>query len=259
MRIELAGWAREDFPNDVEWAAIEAWRTLEVDFRMVDVGNDGVAIVGGVPADAVPPEALALEARLKACGDDQKCLGQAMMEFAQSGQGAADGRNPFEAMLGMQPGRYRNFTADRFGTCAKGTLVVEDTLQGVLIPPPNPAVAYRFTRNGSLTLPVDDPQLMDYACRVEITLDTATGAMSLRLPAAKLDVPVMMGPGAFTNERSTPLIEGVQSIELLNQSAGRDGAWSGVAEIAQLGSASHNSGQVVAPLKARVVWRFVEE
>jgi hypothetical protein len=259
VRIELAGKARVNFPNGVEWAAIEAWRTLELDFGLVDVGNDGVPIVGGVPAGAVPPEAQALEAKIKACGDDQSCLAQTMMEFAQSGQGAEGGRNPFEAMLGMQPGRYRNFAADHYGSvCATGTLVVEDMLEGVTIPPPNPAVAYKFTRNGSLTLPAGDAYLMDYACRVEISLDTVAGTMSLRLPAAKLDVPVRLGPTAFTDETSVLLIEGAQTIELLDQPAGRDGAWSGVAELAELGSASHNAGQVVAPLKARIVWRFSE-
>ena len=255
VRIELAGSARVDFPNGVEWAAIEAWRTLEVDFGLVDVGNDSVPIVGGLPPGAVPPEAQALEQKIAACGDDQKCLAATMMEFAQSGQGAEGGRNPFEAMLGMQPGRYRNFSADRAGTCAKGTLVVEDVLSGVVIPPPKPAEAYRFTRNGSLTLPKDDFGLMDYACRAEITLDTATGSMSLRLPAAKLAVPVTMGPTAFTHESGVPLIEGAQTIELLDQPT--SGAWTGLAEI-KIGSASHNSGQVVAPLKGRVMWSFSE-
>lgn len=256
VRIELAGSARVDLPNGIEWAAIEAWRTLEVDFSLVDVGQDGVPIVGGIPADAVAPEAQDLEARIKACGDDQKCLAQTMMEFAQSGQGAEGGRNPFEAMLGIQPGRYRNFAADLFGgVCAKGSLVVQDILSGVSIPPPFAARAYRFTRNGSLTLPADDDYLMDYACRVEVTIDTATGAMSLRLPAAKLDVPVVMGPTAFTQEASTPLIEGQQTIELLDQPTG--GTWTGIEEIA-LGFASHNSGQVVAPLKGRVTWSFSE-
>lgn len=258
VRIELAGKGRVNLPNGVEWAAIEAWRTLELDFGLVDVANDGVAIVGGVPAGAIPPEAQALEAKIKACGDDQGCLSQTMMDFARSGQGAEGGRNPFEAMLGMQPGRYRNFAADHYGTCAKGTLVVEDVLEGVVIPPPKPAEAYKFTRNGSLTLPTGDASLMDYACRVEISLDTVAGTMSLRLPAAKLEVPVTMGPSAFTHEASVPLIEGAETIELLDQPAGRDGAWTGVAEIDRLGSASHNSGQVAAPLKARITWSFSE-
>lgn len=257
VRVELAGNARVNFPNGVEWAAIEAWRTLEVDFALVDVGNDGVPIVGGLPPGAVPPEAQALEAKIKACGEDQKCLGEAMMEFARNGQGADGGRNPFEAMLGMQPGRYRNFATDRYGTCAQGTLVVEDVLSGVVIPPPKPAEAYRFTRSGALTLPKDDFGLMDHACQVEVTLDTATGKMSLRLPAAKLAVPVTMGPTAFTHESSTPLIEGLQTIELIDHDAGGRGAWTGIAEI-EAGSASHNSGQVVAPLKGRITWSFSE-
>jgi hypothetical protein len=254
VRIELAGTDRVNFPNGVEWAAIEAFRTLEGDFELVDIGNDGVPIVGGIAPGAVPPEAQVLEQKIKACGENQKCLAETMMEFAQAGQGAEGGRNPFEAMLGMQPGRYRNFAADRFGTCVSGTLVVQDILSGVYIPPPEAARAYRFTRNGSLTLPAGDP---DYACAVEITLDQATGTMSLRLPAAKLAVPVTLGPGAFTDETSVLLIEGEQTIELIDQPAGGDGAWTGMAEI-EAGSASHNAGQVAAPLRGRVTWAFSE-
>jgi hypothetical protein len=99
---------------------------------------------------------------------------------------------------------------------------------------------------------------MDYACMVEVTLDQVTGNMSLRLPAAKLDVPVTLGPGAFTDERSVPLTEALQKIELFDQPAGRDGKWSGVAEFDAAGAASHNSGQVSAPLKARIVWQLTE-
>ena len=100
--------------------------------------------------------------------------------------------------------------------------------------------------------------LMDYACRVEVTLDQATGTMSLRLPAAKLDVPVTLGPTAFTDETLVALTGELQTIELFDQPAGRDGKWSGAAELDAAGTASHNSGQVVAPLKARVVWRLTE-
>ncbi len=254
IRIELAGANRVDLPNGVEWARIEAVRTLDVDFGLVDVGIDAYAIVsaGGNSQPGTTPAAEDLQARIGACGEDQKCLADAMMSFAQTVESSADA---FAQMTGAQPGRYRNFAADHHGTCATGTLVVEDVLSGVVIPPPNPAVAYRFTRNGSLTLPAANDTLMDYACRIEVTLDTATGAMSLRLPAAKLEVPVTMGPAAFTHERSTPLLEGPQTIELLDQPTG--GTWTGIAQV-EIGSASHNSGQVAAPLKGRVTWSFSE-
>lgn len=255
VRIELSGRHRVDFANGVEWAAIEAQRTLEIEFAVVDVGNDGLPIVSeGKAGAALPPAMEDLKAKIDACGEDQQCLAQTMMEFAKSGGG-----NPFQQMTGQQPGRYSNFAADRVGTCASGTMVVQDVLSGVYIPPPEPARAYRFTRNGSLTLPRDDFKLMDVVCAVELTLDRETGHMSLRLPAAKLAVPVRLGSGAFTDERAVPLIEGKQVIELFNQPAGRDGAWTGVAEIGAVGSASHNSGQVAAPLKARVKWTFSEE
>lgn len=255
VRIELGGENRVAFPNGVEWAAIDARRMLNLTFALVNVGNDGLPIVSPKGArDTLSPKMEALRARLAACGDNQQCLSQAMMELAANGGG-----NPFLEMTGQQPGRYANYAVDRSGTCASGTLAVEDVLSGVYIPPPEPARDYRFTRKGTLTLPQDDFALMDAACSAEVSLDRQTGRMSLRLPAAKLSVPVTLGAGAFTDERAVPLIEGSEVIELFEQPGGHGGAWSGVAEIAAAGSASHNSGQVVAPLKARVAWTFSED
>lgn len=255
VRIELVGSNRVDFPNGVEWAAIEAFRTLEIDFALVDVGNDGLAIVSAGDPNATPSGMADLQGKIEACGEDQKCLGAVMMEFAKASEGNSD---VFAQMTGQQPGRYRNFAADRAGTCASGTLVVQDMLSGVYIPPPEAARPYRFPRDGSLVLPQDDASLMDYACSVEVSLDQATGQMSLRLPAAKLAVPVKLGPGAFTDETATLLTEDLQVIELFDQPTGRDGGWTGIAEVDAAGFASHNSGQVIAPLKARIEWRLVE-
>ncbi|MCR6634335.1 hypothetical protein [Devosia sp.] len=50
VSIELSGSARENFPNGVEWAAIAAVRRLDLSYELVDVANDGLPIVGGVPA-----------------------------------------------------------------------------------------------------------------------------------------------------------------------------------------------------------------
>lgn len=111
VRIELAGAARVDFPNQVEWAAIDAWRTMELDFALVDVGNDGVPIVASATtAPAVPPAMAGLEGQLAACGEDQGCLGKVMRDFAKANEGNA---NIFAQLTGQQPGRYRNFAADR--------------------------------------------------------------------------------------------------------------------------------------------------
>jgi hypothetical protein len=255
VRIELSGSDRVNFPNGVEWAAIDAKRSFDLIFELVDVGNDGMPIV--MPEGQQPElsaDMKALQSKIEACGEDQMCLARTMMEFAQAG---GSGANPFLQMTGQQPGRYRNFAADRWGTCVTGTISVEDTLSGVYIPPPEPARPYTFTRKGSLSLPKEDDALLDAACRVEVTLDQKTGKMSLRLPAAKLPVPVKLGAGAFTNEKAVSAIEGLQTIELSGQPSGSEGVWSGSANVSA-GSASHNSGQVSAPLKGRVEWRFSE-
>lgn len=254
IRLQLAGTGRVDMPNGVEWAAISAQRTLDLTYALVDVGNDGLPIVGGVPEGAVPPAMKNLEGKLAECGQDQACLAATMMQFARSGQG---GQNPFAAMTGMQPGRYRNFVADRAdGVCADGTVVVDDVLSGVVIPPPKPAEAYRFTRTGTLALPKDDSATIDAVCAAEVSLDTQTGEVSLRLPVGRIGVPVSMGPTAFTHESSVPFAEGQGTLELMNQPSVQAGDWSGSTEVDSLGSASHNSGQVSAPLSGSIAWRL---
>lgn len=255
VKLELSGTNRVDLPNGVEWAAIEARRSMAVEFALVDVGNDGLPIVAAKrDGPALSPEMDSLKGKIEACGEDQACLARTMMEFAAAGGGGA---NVFQQMTGQQPGRYRNFAGDRSGTCAKGTLVVKDVLTGVYIPPPEPARAYRFTRNGSRELPATDAALTDAVCGIEMTLDTVAKTISLRLPAS-LAVGVSLGTGAFTDERAVKLVEGDRFIAIHEQPAGGPGAWSGSAEIANAGSASHNSGQVVAPLKGRLEWRFSE-
>ncbi|MBJ3783771.1 hypothetical protein [Devosia sediminis] len=255
VQITLDGSDRKDLPNGVEWFAITAHRELDLTYSLVDVGMDGVPIVGGVREGAVSDEMKDLEASLAECGENQICLAGVMMQFAQSGQG---GTNPFEAMTGMQPGRYRNFAGDRAGTCAEGRVVVSDVLEGVVIPPPNPAVAYNFTRKGQLDLPQSDASMADGICGAEVTLDVATGAVSLRLPLGAITVPVTMGPGAFTHESGVAFAEGNATVELLDQASSGTGAFSGETPI-RIGSASHNSGQVGAGLSGRLHWSLVVE
>lgn len=250
VQVTLDGSDRKNLPNGVEWFAITAHRELDLVYSLVDVGMDGVPIVGGLREGAVPPEMLDLESRLADCGDDQVCLAGVMMQFAQSGQGGA---NPFEAMTGMQPGRYRNFSGDRAGTCATGTVAVSDLLEGVVIPPPNPAVAYNFTRKGQIDLPQSNEAMTDAVCGAEATLDLVTGAVSLRLPLGQVSVPVTMGPGAFTHESAVSFAEGAKPLELIDQASAGSGSYSGVTDIT-LGSASHNSGQVAAALSGRLHW-----
>lgn len=255
VRLELAGSQRADMPNGVEWAAIDAKREMAVEFGMVDVGNDGLPIVSAKPAGSeLSPEMRGLKGRIDACGGDQACLAHVMMEFAAAGNGG----NVFQQMTGQQPGRFQNFAGDRTGTCARGILTVVDTLSGVYIPPPEAARPYRFSRNGSRNLPVADERLTDTLCRVEMTIDKAANTMSLRLPVS-LPVGVTLGVEAFTDEKAVSLVEGEQFLTVYDQPSGRPGAWSGSAEIKGLGSASHNSEQVSAPLHGRIVWSFAAD
>ncbi|MBE0580402.1 hypothetical protein [Devosia sp.] len=95
----------------------------------------------------------------------------------------------------------------------------------------------------------------DSVCSAELTHDTESGLVSLRLPTGGLMVPVALTGHAFTDETSVALIEGQRLLDLPDQPATGSGL-NGNTTLEKLGSASHNSGQVTAPLRATIAWRF---
>lgn len=261
ISMDLTGYGRTNMPNGVEWAGLTALRSFDIRLRMVDVGNGNVPIVpitgatgpGGGPL-GMPPAMAAMEDEMAACNGNQACqiavmtqLGKQLMESAAP---------PAE----MDFTRFQNWATDRRVPCAEGSLSVNDDLQGVTIPPPNPAVAYRFQRVGLLKLPAGLESIIDNLCVAEMAFDTQTMVVSLRLPAGGLDVPVdLIGAQAFTDETVVELIEGVGKLELLDENVSSPSNLLGEAVIEKVGSASHNSGQVVAPLRAAISWSFVPD
>lgn len=257
LEIELSGSGRTDLPNGVEWAALDATRSIALQLRMVDVGNGGVPIVpvagvgGARGANPLIPAGLEeMEAAMAACHGDQACQMLTSMRFSQEmmvmGQAFADT---------LESKRFGNWSAARTGDCAAGTMSVRDVGQGVVISPPSPAAPYRFERAGSIDLPGGLEAIRESVCSAELTHDTESGLVSLRLPTGGLMVPVALSGHAFTDETAVPLIEGQHLVELLDQpSTGQD--LGGQVTLDRLGSASHNSGQVVAPLRATITWWF---
>lgn len=257
LEIELSGSGRTDLPNGVEWAALEASRGLALQLRLVDVGNGGVPIVpvGGVGGPdginpLVPQGIEELEAAMAACNGDQACQMMTSMRFSKEmmsmGQAFADS---------LESKRFSNWSAVRTGDCAIGTMSVRDAGQGVVISPPSPAAAYRFERAGSIDLPGGLDAIRESVCSAELTHDTESGLVSLRLPIGGLKVPVALTGHAFTDETTVELIEGQRLLDLPDQPVAGD-ELNGHVTFEQLGSASHNSGQVVAPLRAAIAWRF---
>ena len=256
LEIELSGSGRIDLPNGVEWAALAATRSLSLQLRLVDVGNGGVPIVpvAGVGAEGANPLTVAgleeMEAAMAACNGDQACLMMTSMRFSQQmmvvGQAFADT---------IESERFSNWSAMRTGDCASGSMSVRDLGQGVIISPPEPAASYRFERVGSIDLPDGLDAIREAVCSAELTHDTESGLVSLRLPTGGLMVPVALTGHAFTDETSVALIEGQRLLDLPDQPVAGDGLY-GKTTLEKLGSASHNSGQVTAPLRATIAWRF---
>lgn len=260
LEIDLGGSGRMDLPNGVEWAALDASRSLTLQLRLFDVGNGGVPIVpvggfGGADGanPLMPPGMEEMQAAMEACGDDQACLMATSMRFSKEmmamGQAFADT---------LDSTRFSNWSAMRTGDCAMGTMSVRDMGQGVIISPPNPAAPYRFERAGSISLPQGLEAIREAVCTAELTHDTEAGLVSLRLPTSGLMVPVTLTGHAFTDETAVPLIEGQLLLELLDQSVAGD-ELSGTITLPRLGSASHNSGQVSVPLRATIAWRFEQD
>jgi hypothetical protein len=212
--------------------------------------------VGGIDKNNAPmPEGMeAIKKAVEGCNGDQACERQAVTALAQKMMASPGG------IIAMQPDdtRFQNWFVDRRGPCATGTLSVEDEGDGVNISPPAPSRPYRFQRVGKLDLSGQDPNIMDKACRAEISVDLQKGLLSLRLEGLDIPVPVQMGGQAYTKERSVPFLEGRSKFELFDQPIKVDEAtWSGQGRLENGGSVSHNSGQTVAPMSGTVTWRFV--
>jgi hypothetical protein len=266
VRMELSGSARRDMPNGVEWYKLTALRTLDLRLTMLDPGVTNAPLVevsGRDPKNAnanavpgMPPGMQEMAAAIEACDGDQACERAAMTKLAPKIQANPQAYDPKKS---TDANRYQNWVNDRRVICAKGSLSVSDSGEGVVIPPPNPARPYKFQRIGSVALPDGKEKTIEAACIAEITFDRQTGKASLVLPAAGLAVPVKLSGQAFTNETSVAFIEGVQKIKILDQpglTAGKPAkSWSGQTTM-KIGSVSHNSGQVVVPVTAKITWRF---
>lgn len=78
-------------------------------------------------------------------------------------------------------------------------------------------------------------------------------------PAVDLPVRVTLGVEALTDEKAVSPVEGERFLTVYDQPSGSPVAWSGSAEIKNIGSASRNSGQVSALLHGRIEWSFAAD
>ncbi len=260
LTVELKGQGRKDLSNKVEWYRLTADRKLELELAMyMPVKSPAPTLtVGGIDKDNAPMPAgmEAIKNAVEGCNGDQNCERQAMAAVAQKMMA-----NP-GTLAAMQPDdtRFENWFADRRGPCATGTLNVEDEGDGMNISPPAPAKPYRFKRSGRLELAAQGADIMDRACKAEISVDRQKGLLSMRLGGFNIPVPVQMTGQAYTAEKSVLFLEGSKGIELFDQAVSTDATtWSGQSQLEKIGSVSHNSGQTVAPMAGKLTWRFVRD
>jgi len=257
LSMELSGRERNTFPNGVEWAQLTVNRTLQLTISMLNpgpVGGPSLTLGGVAPGEStLPPGAAALQASLEACGEDQGCARKVMMDVMRT--------NP-ELLTQMQPDveRYETWIADRRGPCADGQIDISDVGEGVNIAPPDPAAPYKFERIGQLVLPLEEIDIVEAICSAEIAVDRQQGLLSLRLPAGRIPVPVSLSGDAFTDETQVFFLEDYGNAEILDQPIAADATeWSGDVLKQDFGTVSHNSGQVVVPVTAKISWRFTRD
>lgn len=262
VTVELQGSARNNARNGVEWAALSTRRTMSLDLAMwmPEAGGGPLLTLGGVDAGQplLPPGAEAIANAVAACGGDQACVMKAAMALGEQLQADENALGS----LDVDTTRYQNWLADSSGMCASGEAIVADTGNGMAIDPPHPAAPYYFERRGQGTISAEGPGTRTYEdlCDSILTVDTEQGLASLRLPGHGIYIPVQMSGQAFTKEKQVEFLEGTQRIELTDQriDAGSK-TWGGEVAVARLGSVSHNSGDVVAPVSARITWEFVRD
>jgi len=260
VTVDLKGSGRKDLSNKVEWYRLTANRKLELELAMyMPMKSPAPMIkVGGIDQSNAPmPEGMAaLKNAVEACKGDQACERQAATAIMQKMMASPGG------LGAMQPDdtRFQNWVADRRGPCAAGVLTVADQGDGVNISPPAPAKPYKFQRTGKLDLSGQAMNVMDKACQAEISVDLQKGLLSLRLNGLNVPVPGQMSGQAYTKENSVPFLEGRSKFELFDQPVKvEEATWSGQGRFENVGSVSHNSGQIVAPMTGTLIWRFVRD
>lgn len=262
VTVELAGQARNDFPNGIEWAGLTTNRTMSIDLAMLmpqAATGPGLPLGGVAPGDAPLPAGMATIAQaMEACGEDEACRMKSMMALGKQLQANPQALGTLEA----DTTRYETWTPDRDGACASGNVSVADAGDGVAFVPPDPARKYHFERIGGVELraSAQEPEFVEALCVAVLAVDRKLGLASLRLPAGGIAVPVELTGQAFTSEKRVEFLEGAQRIEVLDQpiDAGSK-TWGGEADLNRVGSVSHNSGQVVVPVNARITWEFVRD
>lgn len=191
---------------------------------------------------------------MKNCDGDEACQRRAAAGFAVQMMASPKAQGSMK----LDDRRYQNWIVDRRGACAKGTVAVADEGDGVNIAPPSPAAPYRFKRTGGLTLPVESTAVIEKICQADVSIDTRSNRLSLRLAGFDFPTPVTLQGQSFTSEKSVPFLEGAGKIEILDQPVDSDGkSGAGSERLATLGSVSHNSGATVAPVSGVLAWRFV--
>ena len=260
ISVELKGSGRRDLPNKVEWSRLKVSRRLEVELAMLVPGASTAPAVkvGGITSDDVqaPAGVEAIGKAVAACGEDEACRARTMMAIGQRLKGNPDALGT----LKQDDTRYENWIPDHRGVCATGAITVDDEGDGVNIAPPAPAAPYRFRRSGRLTLPVETEAVVEKLCHAVVTIDRQAGLLSLRVAAGPIPVPVRLEGQAFTSETSVPFREGSGELEIFDQKIDPQAkSWQGNGGIEKAGSVSHNSGSVVAPVAAMIIWRFVRD
>lgn len=259
LTIEAKGTGRKDLANKVEWYRLTASRKLEMEMQLTPLqGAAPLVPVGGIDKDNAPLPAghEAIRQALEPCKGNESCHRRVMMEIGQRMMA-----NP-QALGSMRQDhtRFENWMVDFRGPCAKGALTVEDEGDGMNISPPAAAKPYKFQRVGKLDLPGQAREVLDKACRIEVSVDRQTGRLSLRLNRFDFAVPVRLTGQAYTSEKSVPFLERSGKLEVLDQKIDvKAKSASGQVTIEKIGTVSHNSGQTVAPLSAILKWRLVRD
>ena len=262
VTLQLAGTARNHFPNGIEWAGLTISRSMSVDLAMTmpqAVTGPGLALGGVEPGQAPLPTGMATIAQaMEACGEDEACRMKSMMSIGKQLQADAQALGALEG----DKTRYETWTSARGDVCASGNISVADAGDGVSFVPPDPAGKYHFERIGGVEIRATaaDANSVEALCVAVLAVDRKLGLASLRLPAGGIVVPVHLTGQSFTSEKQVEFLEGAERIEVIDQPIDvRSRTWGGQTALADVGSVSHNSGQVVVPVNARITWEFVRD
>jgi hypothetical protein len=272
IAIDIDGTNKHVARNKVEWHELHVARRVRLELPMVRTGTAPVGFRTSPKSQAAlaeqanaqaPAEIVDMQKAMEACKGDQQCQMQAGMRFARM---MKEGKMKMPQAPSMaEKDRFHHWTTDRRRPCASGTISIDETGNGMVISPPNPAAPFRYRRFGEVKLPAELEPIIEKVCAATLAIDTRDRTLDIGISGLSVPVKLTYSGNAFTTEtgRAVVMVEGVKNgvqvgaFDLFDFPVDPSAKlMTGTRVVEKVGEVTHAGGYGVAPVRAKVTWSF---